>query len=77
MAFQQASTIVFNQKMGSEELERQSIQQSSTFFSFSTSSLLRYCSKKLPESSAEEILKPWRKGIGHFGDRKSRNARNV
>ena len=51
--------------MGSEELERQSIQQSSAFFSFSTSSLLRYSSQKFPESGAEEILKPWRTGRGH------------
>ena len=40
-----------------EELERQSIRQNASFFSFSTTSFVRYCSQRpLPEGNAEDIL---------------------
>ena len=40
-----------------EELERQSIRQNASFFSFSTTSFVRYCSQRpRPEGNAEDIL---------------------
>ena len=40
-----------------EELERQSIRQNASFFSFSTTSFVRYCSQHpLPKGNAEDIL---------------------
>ena len=48
-----------------EELERQSIRQNASFFSFSTTSFVRYCSQHpLPKGNAEDILKLFCTSVG-------------